>query len=320
VPVERNGVVVSWIHHHARSDSVASALGLPALYMPWARPGQSAVRTIPGWFRSAAATRRALHDLPDGSLVIVQSPPVFAPLVALLVGRRHTVAVDLHSGAFNDPRWRWSYGLMQWVANRCDAAIVTNTALLADRPLRCRVIELHDPLEPVANVDPAPRTGPPIVVFPASGAADEPLAAVAEAARSLGDAAEVVVTGRVADRLAGSPVRATGFLPRDDYEDLLSQASVVLALTTRDATMQQAAYEALERGRPLVASGTATLRAALGAAAVYVEPDATSIADGVRRALAEAPDLVAAGRSVLEDLRRQSASAVTALLALRPRS
>ncbi|MCW2620453.1 MAG: glycosyl transferase group 1, partial [Frankiales bacterium] len=100
-----------------------------------------------------------------------------------------------------------------------------------------------------------------------------------------------LLTGRAPEEVrAAAPanVHFTGFVSTDDYLALVHAADVVLALTTRELTMQRAAYEALCAGRPLVASGTDTLREFFGDAAHYADPTAESIAGAVGAALADA--------------------------------
>ena len=92
-------------------------------------------------------------------------------------------------------------------------------------------------------------------MFPAAGAFDEPVEALAGAAKLLSTEVDVLMTGVDGPRVDGE-LRRTGFLPVDAYRRMLTGAAAVLALTTREATMQQAAYEALELRRPIVCSST----------------------------------------------------------------
>lgn len=310
--------MLAWIHHHQRSSAVADALGGTAVFMPWARPGLPPWRRTVGWLRSALRTVAVLWRLAPGTVCVVQVPPVFAALVAHLARRRRPLVLDLHSGAVNDPNWAWSAGLLRWVGRRCDGIVVTTTELLDPGQFDpAPVWVMHDPA-----VDPGPPTsaapalpgGGPVALFPASGAADEPLDALTEAAASLEGEVRVVVTGSHGSRFHGTAVHAVGWLPRAQYEALLADADVVLALTTREATMQCAAYEALARGKPIVCSATAALTGVLGGAAVPAANDGPSLADAVRRAVADPDPIVEAGRRVTAGM---SAEADQVLAAIR---
>jgi glycosyltransferase involved in cell wall biosynthesis len=125
----------------------------------------------------------------------------------------------------------------------------------------------------------------PTVVFPASGEDDEPLDEVAAAAALLQGEVRIVATGRLPAELAASALELSGFLPDAEFEALMVSASAVLALTTREATNQRSAAEAIERGLPLVCSDTQMLRATYGRAAVMVPNTGDGIAAGVHEAL-----------------------------------
>jgi glycosyltransferase involved in cell wall biosynthesis len=151
--------------------------------------------------------------------------------------------------------------------------------------------------------------------MPAAWAADEPIDAVIGAARLLPDV-EFVITGtRPAASALDLPanVTASGFLAPDAYLRTVRSATVVLALTTAAHTMQRAGYEALSLARPLVATDHEVLRDYFGDAAVYCDPEASSIAGAVERAIDAGPLLA----QRMEELRdRRSREDVEALRAL----
>jgi glycosyltransferase involved in cell wall biosynthesis len=315
-------VMVSWISHNPRSRDLAQALDAQAVYMPWAWHGRSLARTSLGWLRSGLRTWRVVRHQPSGSVVVAMAPPVFCPLVALLAARRSGVhvTVDLHSGGLNDARWRWSFGLMRWAIRHAEAVIVTNPDLLEGQDTGAtQVLVIQDPFWMGARpeeVDPGPMPGRPYAVFPASGATDEPIEALAEAAALLEGQVEIVVTG---DRpvLSERPgLRLTGFLPAAEFQDLMAHATVVLALTTREATMQRAAYEGLQLGRPLVCSDTKVLRRVLGNAAVFVENSGPAIATGIMEATSRADQLQAAGTAVRAMIKAEAERGLAVVRAL----
>ncbi|MDQ1625112.1 MAG: hypothetical protein QOJ49_610 [Actinomycetota bacterium] len=319
-------VVISWIRSNERSAGVARALGAQAIFMPWATPRLGLRRAATGYVRSALRTWRYVRRLPRGSVVVAMCPPVFNPLVCLLAaaGRRIAVVMDAHSGTFNDARWVWANGIQRVVLDRCSLVIVTNEELVRDLDTRrTRYVTMHDPLFDAPVVPGRNWQSPeaplrPYAVFPASGADDEPMGAVRHAGEILSrEGARVLVTGKHTDMRPTSGVRMLGYLPRDHYAELLASADVVLALTTREATMQRAAYEALEAGRPIVASDTRVLRESLGDAAEYTAPDGEAIASAVRRALARSDEMVAAIPAVRAAMAAQADKTVAAVLALR---
>ena len=111
-------------------------------------------------------------------------------------------------------------------------------------------------------------------------------------------------------------MRRTGYLPVAQFQSIMAHAAVVLALTTREATMQRAAYEALQFGRPLVCSDTGVLRRVLADAAVFVGNSAPAIAAGIREAVARADQLQSAGAAVQAAMQADSQRGLAAVRAL----
>ncbi|MDI6629533.1 MAG: glycosyltransferase [Rhodococcus sp. (in: high G+C Gram-positive bacteria)] len=128
---------------------------------------------------------------------------------------------------------------------------------------------------------------PRYVLFPASYASDEPISNVIAAA-TLCPELKWVLTGNPKGNIGSAcppNVEFTGFLQKDEYDQAINEASVVLALTNRDSTMQRAGYEALLAGRPLVASDTSVLKEFHGSSALYTDNTPEDIRDKVRMAI-----------------------------------
>jgi hypothetical protein len=117
------------------------------------------------------------------------------------------------------------------------------------------------PSPPLADRSVAREAGGPIVAT-LSYSFDEPIAELLEAARRTPDV-RLAFTGRAPGwvrREAPSNCELTGWLSPAMYGQLLSTARGVICLTTREATMQTGAYEAVEYARPAILSGTRALR------------------------------------------------------------
>jgi hypothetical protein len=278
-------MLVAWMPYSQRTATLAGRLGYEvhlfgrrgfrrpwtaALAYPWL-----AVRT------AALLLRRRPKAL------IVVAPPFVAAVVTLpvarLIGAR--MAVDIHTGALLDRRWRWSVPILAFVTARSLTGIVTLPSLrdlLAARGAKALVIP--DPL-PRPGAEPRPP-GDEVVLVCGWGD-DEPIRAAMDAAR--GEPWRLAVTGRPrAGRSADAPpnVRLTGFLSDPEYAQLLAGAAAVVVLTTREDTLLSGAWEALSYRRPLVTSDTAALRTTFGPSVTYVTPDAGSIREGIRSVLA----------------------------------
>ncbi len=316
------GVVVAWMPVSQRSSTLADRLGYDLVLV--GRSGFRRAWTAPlAYPLSIARTIVALVRLRPRAAVIA-APPFVAPLVALpfLTVLRAPFAVDVHSGAVLDRRWRWSVGLLARVSRLAVAAIVTLPSLEApfnDRGVRTLVIP--DPLprlRPLAADDPgdvaAVDAADPVVVAVCGWGLDEPIEALVASAADR--PWRLVLTGR--PRRALHPpanVTVAGFLDDGAYVGLLARADAVVVLTDREDTLLSGAWEAIALGRPLVLSGTRALRTTFGDGATYVGDDADSIAAGIDTALA---DTGAAARvRALRDRFTRENDAALAVLATR---
>ena len=231
------------------------------------------------------------------SWIIVVAPPVVAPLLVLPIAwmLRARTAIDLHSGALLDRRWRWAVPLLTWLARRSSAAVVTLPSLATQLEAHgVPTLVIPDPLPDLAVPGPGGSEREPASAGPAEAEVvaicgwgdDEPLDALVDAAR--GASWRLALTGRPRRTLAmPDNVRSTGFLDADAFAATVGGAAAVVVLTTRDETLLSGAWEAIALERPLVLSGTPALRATFGDGPVYVDADASSIAAGIEAVLAD---------------------------------
>jgi glycosyltransferase involved in cell wall biosynthesis len=124
------------------------------------------------------------------------------------------------------------------------------------------------------------------VLVPLAFAYDEPIDEILEAAR-ITPHLTWILTGKAPQSVAASAPKnliLTGFVSKEEYSRLRANASVVLASTTAEDTMQSAGYEALAAGTPLVTTPTRVLKEYFGDAVLYAAPKADSIAEQVSHA------------------------------------
>jgi glycosyltransferase involved in cell wall biosynthesis len=278
---------ISW-ERHRRSRELSRALSVP-LYEVVSRWG--------GHFRSIECGLRTVAILlrVQPSLLFVQNPSVqlaaLASFLKPLLG--YKLVVDRHS---NFDFANTSRGLFNRLSNyglrKADLTIVTNEAVQRIVEEKGgRAIILQD-LLPTLNAKKGPsREGPLRIVYVCSFSADEPVQEVLEAAALLDRNVHVYVTGRVpaafqarAQR-APSTITFTGFLPEDDYLDLLGSADVVMALTKREHTLLCGAYEGVSLRKPLVLSDQGALRSYFARGVVHTENTPKAIAAAIRSAV-----------------------------------
>ena len=299
---------VTWFEYVGRSATLAKELGAEAVFVSAGRSGNVTTALVRYILQSVQTLRILSRKRPK--TIIVMAPPL--PLVALawVVSKplRSHLIIDAHTGVFNDPKWAWTLGVFMWFARRSTATIVTNRQLV-DRLERADVkaISLHDPPIPSASKSSKDvafdQSSKESVIVPSSFSSDEPIDAIVDAAKEL-PSVTFYITGPLPRRFSPSLIKAptnvvfTGFLPHTEYQDLLRSAGIVLALTTRELTMQRAGYEALSSHKPLLTSDTQVLREYFTEGAVFTLPYADDIRAGVLRCL-ENLDSLAKGMASL---------------------
>ncbi|MBX3439930.1 MAG: glycosyltransferase family 4 protein [Planctomycetaceae bacterium] len=284
-------VFISWAPHCSRSDNIAARLGGEShlVYAPfW---GSHVLTVLIKYAVQSVRTLRILWSKRP-QVVFVMVPPVFACgpvwLYCLLSGGRYVI--DAHSGAFLNPRFRYVQWLQRFFSRRAVATIVTNDYLrsVVEKWGANAVLVSDVPVEfAKANEVSLPDAFNVTVV--SSFCADEPTDVFLRAAAQTPQI-QFHVTGDVRDlkpefhALKPANVRFTGFLSHADYAGQMLGSDAVMALTTRDHTMQRGAYEAIYQGIPVITSDFNLLRKSFPKGTVFVRADdAASIVDGIRR-------------------------------------
>jgi GT2 family glycosyltransferase len=303
VDARTSGTVIAWGAHTTRADELATSVDATSrrvsatwLAGRWSAPLRYAAHSIEtlGWL---------VRHRPRA--VIVQNPPIVAPLVAYaycrVTGAR--LILDSHPTSFGRKGSRvWSLfvPVHRWLARRATLVLVTVDELAAEvRDWGGRAALLHE-APPIGWSRPAGSEGRsardrPVILFIGVFAVDEPVGEVLAAARELPEV-DVWVTGDTAKAsdgmVAGAPdnVQFVGYLDAAAYRDALMTADVVLALTTEPTSMVRAGYEAIYAERPLVISDWPVLRAVFPMA-VHVDNTAAAIAAGLGAALDDLPRL-----------------------------
>jgi glycosyltransferase involved in cell wall biosynthesis len=284
---------ITWYPHCRRSNSLAVALhGKSHLihYLRFKRPWQAPFKYL---LQTLVTFTRLAKDKPE--LILVTTPPVLAALPVYVYARTTRVpfVIDAHTGVFDNPRWTWLIGLSRWLSRAAVATIVTNDHLATTvESWGARAVVIGD----LPDIFSAPRSvnlgnGVHVAVI-STFSDDEPLEAVVEAARWVPNV-NLHITGDVKraphNLRSNTPpnVRYTGWLTEEEYVGLLRAATAVMALTTRDHTMQRGASEAMALEKPLITSNWPILRQIFSKGTVYVDNTVTSIAAGLMAILCD---------------------------------
>lgn len=278
---------VDWAPHCSRSEVLARVLDMQLVRHHRPRRG---LTSLPGKY--ALQIARTLWDLgrlrPRVLACMSPSPLTALPVWLYCRTTGASFVIDAHTGAFLGPPWERFGALQDFFCRRAALTLVTNQTL-ARRVERAGGRAMLVPDVPTETSAPVHREPGFTALFVASFGLDEPIDVVVEAARRCPNI-RVLVTGRPrgpgARALAQAPdnVRPLGFVSRSRYLSLVASADVVIALTTRDHTMQRAAYEAIYLGTPVIVSDWPLLRENFGDGGLTCTNDPEALADCLERA------------------------------------
>lgn len=318
-------IYLVWAPPTTRVKDIAAWLGVQAYYIHYFKLYKP-VYALPKYLLQAAQTAWVLLRRRPRA-VIVQNPPIFAPLLVWLYSRfsRAIYVLDSHSGAFNSPKWRWSLSRLGFIYRHAALTVVHNEQMRQqvekEWGLACLSLANLPPREsmpPSGSLPPRPVDQPRTIFVVNSFSDDEPLTEVFQAAGELPEV-NFHVSGAVSSadpgllKAAPPNLRFTGFLPSADYFRELAWADAVMCLTTREDTMQMGAWEAMYLGRPLVLSATRALQQYFYQGAVFAENHAAGIAAAVRRFYQERARLEQDILSLRQDKSQQAQAELTEL-------
>lgn len=278
-------VFLAWTHVSARQMELAREFQGVAVPIPGASK-RGGLMAIHRYATSAVKSWRILR-IHRPEVIVTTCPPLFAGWMAWMYCAVHgsALVLDSHPGAFGlmgDRLSKRLQGLHRFLIRRAFAVAVTTPRLVDHvEDLGGRGLILHEPA-PSDDLESGPAGR--FVLFPGSGARDEPYELVIEAARHAPET-HFVVTGSPPRELESPPnVDFVGYVAQVEFERLMSDARVVLCLSTDGDSVMRTAYEAVYRKRPLVISDFATNREFFPYA-TFVRHDPGAIAQATEVAL-----------------------------------
>lgn len=255
------------------------------------------------------------------SLVFCQNPSLLLAFLVLSLRRilQFRVVVDRHTNFKlatlhnRELRWRIFHALSRYTVKQADLTIVTNdflASLVTEWSGRPFVLP-----DPIPNI--APKQGKslekkqrPRVTWVSTYSGDEPVEEVLQAAKASDRDFELFITSkppaevvsRVIQLGLSERVHLTGFLPTEDYYELLATSDVVMVLTTLEHCLTCGAYEATALGRPMILSDTDALRTHFSKGAIYVQPYRSALASSFAEALDSRRELGSSARELKSQL------------------
>ena len=280
-------LAISWAPYSRRSEVFARSFEGKLYnihYLRFKSPPHAPIKYI----LQAVRTMQVLFK-ERPSAVHVQMPPFVAGLVVDLYCRMTgtKLVLDYHSAAFG-PVWDWALSVQKYLARRASANTVTNQhwADIIDS-WQAKSLILGDAFLDLPVGSEYPVSEKFNIVYISTYSFDEPLEEVIEAFRGNQDV-HVYITGNPnkvkPEILESNPsnVTLTGFLPEEKYIGLLRSVDGVMALTTRDYTLQRGGCEAVAVGQPLITSDWPYLRDFFNQGTVHIENNSESIKSGIK--------------------------------------
>src|SRR5215216_1736721 len=111
-------LVLTWAPYSGRSEGIAQQLGIRNHFVHYLAFQRPSVAPFKYPLQAAATLRLLWRERP--AVVLVQNPPVVAPLVVYLYSRATGagLVIDSHSQNFDlrlNHRWRWALPLQRWL-------------------------------------------------------------------------------------------------------------------------------------------------------------------------------------------------------------
>ena len=308
-PAPRPGwVFVDWSAHCSRSENFARRVGMKFMrrHRPHSGPFSFAFKYA---YQFGATTWDLLRERPRVVWCMSPSPLAAVPVWLYCTATGAKFAIDAHTGAFEGTPWAKVRGLQLFLSRKAELTAVTNPFLQAlveageTEPGRTLIVpDVPTELEAVEHHEFGAGYH---AVYVASYSADEPFEVIIDAARRVPDITIWVTgkpKGKARELLEAGPsnVKRLGFLSRDKYLAAIAGANVVVALTTRDHTMQRAAYEAIYLGTPVIVSDWPILRENFDSGTLLVQNSGEALATALSQAKEQSEELKA-GAALLRE-------------------
>ena len=228
------------------------------------------------------------------SILFVQNPSIVLAFYSVFFGKlfKLPVVVDAHnSGVFPfGGKYHWATSLCNLINKNAAYVIVTNPSLkqhVENNGGNCVI--LPDPIPEIKMVKNVKRENDGVfkVLFVCTWSPDEPFHEVIKAARQLDNTIKIFITGnsqRAQNNLQPDlpeNIELTGYLPDDEYENMLSKVDVVMDLTTFDDCLVCGAYESVAAEKPIILSNNTASRAYFNMGVVHVANSEEDIVRGI---------------------------------------
>ncbi|MCD4812023.1 hypothetical protein K8R14_05540 [bacterium] len=280
---------IKWFPYDKRNEAIASSIGAKCFFVHSLKYRNKWNALLRYAFQFIKTLLILLKEKPK--TIFVTNPPIFATAtIAIFCGTyKADYIIDSHTGAF-EPKWDFVKFLHKYLSRKAKISIITNniyekiyqnwgakTFILSDLVVDIPKSDLKRKISMSEKFN---------IIVISSFAPDEPIEEILAAANQLSNVT-FYVTGNfmqckkeLRDKKPKN-VFFTGFLPDQEYFDLLHDCHSIMVLVDKDNTMQQGAYESLSVKKPMILSNWRVLREIYNKGTVFVENNEDSIKKGI---------------------------------------
>lgn len=284
--LENKILFLKWFPYDKRNEAISSAIGA-SCYFVYSLNKRTLWNAPIRYFLQFFKTLSLLYqEKPD--VILVTNPPIFAsfPVALYCFTNKKRFVIDSHTGAFAK-KWKFVEFMHKFLSKKALLTVATNPALeISYKNWGAKTFILGDLVFDIPKKNSLNLSGNFNIVVICSYDPDEPIKEILKTACELPNA-NFYLTGnhkRLSSKileLKPDNIKFTGFLPDQEYFDLLHACDAIMVLVNQDNTMQQGAYEAVSIRKPMILSNWKILKDTYKLGTVFVNNEQDSIKNGI---------------------------------------
>lgn len=285
----RKILFIVWKNYQRRAEVISPKLKSEVLFIPHLFR-KKLFRPIDYVYKLLISLHVIFREKP--AFIIAQSPPLYSALAASLL--RTPYLIDAHNPVFQDVGGKIIWGrlpLTDFLLKNALAIIVHNHGILKlakQTYPSLTIFNIPDPIEEINSISGKRLKNQVLVIC--SFDSDEPVDILLESIAELPTYNFIITADplklpqNLQVKLKSLPnIRSTGFLPTQEYHNLLCSSAMALVLTNRDLIQPSGACEALSANTQLIVSNTPLIKELFGEWATLVENTVPSIVNTIQK-------------------------------------
>jgi len=301
--MKTNSIWVTW-ENQRRNRELSKALGIKLFEL-------SEVDQIKSRFKKyvigiTKTLKIYIRERPN--IVFCQNPSLILSLFFVLLKKLAgiKVVVDAHNGGLfpKEGRSLLLGHIARFVQRKADLTVVTNESLKKHVESNGgRGFVLPDKIPNIPITIPKKLKGRVNLLFICSYADDEPYEIVFRAAQNISPEICIYVTGNyqkkgIQQKQLPDNVVLTGFIPEDEYIEMLNSVYATIVLTSRENCLVCGAYETVAIGKPMILSRAEALTSYFNLGAVYSENTGEGMEKAIKEVIEREKELTAQVREL----------------------